>query len=60
MKESQVSHAVTRLEVTNGIREDRRDNDGNDVGASGDGDFDPSSSSKSSSSRKREAKSKGK
>ena len=62
IKESQASHAVTRSEVRNGIREDRRDNDGNDVGAcgdhSGDGDFD--SSCKSSSSRKRKAKSKGK
>ena len=62
IKGSQAFHAVTRLEVRNGIREDRRDNDGNDVGAcgdhSGDGDFDPSC--KSSSSRKRKAKSKGK
>ena len=31
MKESKVSHAVTRLEVTNIISKERRGNDGNDV-----------------------------
>ena len=34
VEKSQVSHAVTRLEVANVIREDRRDNYVNDVGAS--------------------------